>query len=78
MDSLRKIGKAEDFEWLGYSELESKLQPRYYQSVRSFLLSPAKTDHQHLLDRALSSVRHQKQGITPEIESSKLTGAINA
>ncbi|KAH7975701.1 hypothetical protein HPB52_004589 [Rhipicephalus sanguineus] len=64
---LKKLTKADDFAWLTYKELSSKMLPRYCKAVRSFLMVPDETPYQHLLDRALSSITWRKSGITPEI-----------
>ncbi|XP_037271725.2 mitochondrial ribosomal protein L46 [Rhipicephalus microplus] len=64
---LKKLTKADDFAWLTYKELCSKMLPRYCKAVRSFIMAPDETPYQHLLDRALSSVTWQKSSITPEI-----------
>uniref|UniRef100_L7M7V1 Large ribosomal subunit protein mL46 n=1 Tax=Rhipicephalus pulchellus TaxID=72859 RepID=L7M7V1_RHIPC len=68
---LKKLTKADDFAWLTYKELSSKMLPRYCKAVHSFLMMPDETPYQHLLDRALSSVTWRKSGITPEIPREK-------
>uniref|UniRef100_G3MPI3 Large ribosomal subunit protein mL46 n=1 Tax=Amblyomma maculatum TaxID=34609 RepID=G3MPI3_AMBMU len=64
---LKKLKKADDFSWLSYKELGSKMLPRYHKAVRAFLMAPEETPYQQLLDRALSSVTRRKASITPEI-----------
>ncbi|XP_037582911.1 39S ribosomal protein L46, mitochondrial-like [Dermacentor silvarum] len=67
VSDLKKLTKADDFAWLTYKELSSKMLPRYCKAVQSFLMVPEETPYQHLLDRALSSITWQKSSITPEI-----------
>uniref|UniRef100_G3MQ79 Large ribosomal subunit protein mL46 n=1 Tax=Amblyomma maculatum TaxID=34609 RepID=G3MQ79_AMBMU len=64
---LKKLKKADDFSWLSYKELGSKMLPRYHKAVRAFLMASEETSYQQLLDRALSSVTRRKASITPEI-----------
>ncbi|EEC13065.1 39S ribosomal protein L46, putative, partial [Ixodes scapularis] len=78
-DSLKKLDRASDFEWLTQTELESRMLPKYCQSVKSFLMSTEKMDCQHLLDKIESSVKRRSQHITPELNTkTKATEAVKA
>lgn len=78
-DSLKKLDRASDFEWLAQTELESRMLPKYCQSVKSFLMSTEKMDCQHLLNKIQSSVKRRSQHITPELDTkTKATGAVKA
>lgn len=71
---LKKLKRADDFAWLSYKELSSKMLPKYHKAVQAFLMAPEETLFQQRLDRALSSVMHRKASITPEIVAqSKVT-----
>ncbi|XP_077495087.1 mitochondrial ribosomal protein L46 [Amblyomma americanum] len=72
---LKKLKKADDFAWLSYKELSSKMLPKYHKAVQAFLMAPEETPYQQLLDRALSSVRHRKASVTPEIVATSKVAA---
>ncbi|CAN8001275.1 unnamed protein product, partial [Ixodes hexagonus] len=68
-DALRKLNRANDFEWLAYTELESRMLPKYCRSVKSFLMFTEKMEYQYLLDRIQSSIKRRSKDITPELSS---------
>lgn len=76
VNDLKSLTKADDFAWLTYKELSSKMLPRYCRAVQSFLMAPEETPYQYLLDRALSSITWRKSSITPEIPRESKAAAV--